>query len=102
MDSRSASAFGLILNELVTNAYKHGFPENREGTIHVSLRRKENRVILTVEDNGVGFDHSLRERAEGGFGLELIDTLVNQLQATFKIQRTIGTRAMVTIPLPNA
>jgi len=63
MDSRSASAFGLILNELVTNAYKHGFPENREGTIHVSLRRKENSAILTVEDNGVGFDPSLPERA---------------------------------------
>ena len=99
MDSRSASAFGLILNELVTNAYKHGFPENREGTIHVSLSRKENRAILTVEDNGVGFDPSLPERAEGGFGLELIDTLVNQLQATFEIQRITGTRAMVTIPL---
>jgi len=99
MDSRSASAVGLILNELVTNAYKHAFPENRKGTIHVSLSRKENRAILTVEDTGVGFDPSIGERAEGGFGLELIDTLVNQLGATLEFQRTMGTRAMVTIPL---
>lgn len=100
MDSRSASAFGLILNELITNAYKHAFPEGQKGTIHVSLTRQEGTAVLTVEDDGVGFDTSLRERPEGHFGLELIDTLVDQLGATFQIQRRTGTRATVSIPLP--
>ncbi|MCX7787405.1 MAG: GAF domain-containing protein, partial [Spirochaetes bacterium] len=81
MDARSASAFGLILNELITNAYKHAFPEGREGEIRVSLVRKEDQAVLVVEDNGVGFDSSVREKSEGHFGLELIDTLVTQLGA---------------------
>ncbi len=100
LDSRSASAFGLILNELITNAYKHAFPDGRKGTIHVSLVKKEDRAILTVEDDGVGFDSTARDTSVGHFGLELIDALVNQLGATFQIQSRTGTRATLTIPLP--
>lgn len=99
MDSRSASAFGLILNELITNSYKHAFPENRRGTIQVSLIRKENSAVLTVEDDGVGFNPSIREGTQGRFGLELVDTLVDQLGATLEITSTKGARAVVTIPL---
>ena len=99
MDSRSASAFGLILNELITNSYKHAVPENRRGTIQVSLIRKENSAVLTVEDDGVGFNPSIREGTQGRFGLELVDTLVDQLGATLEITSTKGARAVVTIPL---
>ncbi len=99
MGSRSASAFGLVLNELITNAFKHAFPDNRPGRIDVSLIREKDNAILMVEDDGIGFDHSAKQREEGHFGFELIDTLVEQLGGSFRFEGVSGTRAIVTIPL---
>ena len=46
---------GLIVNELLTNSLKHGFPEPKSGTIQVSLNCGEDQCVLEVKDNGVGF-----------------------------------------------
>lgn len=70
-----AVPLGLIVNELVTNAFKYAFPEGSEGAVHVILRRlNEKEVELIVEDNGVGCT-SLHE----GLGSRLVRILVQQL-----------------------
>lgn len=74
--------FGLILNELITNALKHAFPENA-GTVFISLKRSNNQVILNVSDNGVGSNPDIKDKTTLGF--ELIETLTQQLNGTFCI-----------------
>lgn len=63
---------GLIINELVTNAYKYAFDDHK-GTVYVSLHHSKNDFILTVEDNGKGFT---LEKNHKTLGLKLIHTLV--------------------------
>jgi signal transduction histidine kinase len=54
LDTRQAIRIGLIVNELATNALKHAFPGERGGTIQVRLQRLPTRLVVIVEDDGIG------------------------------------------------
>jgi PAS domain S-box-containing protein len=97
MSIDTAIPCGLIINELVTNAYKHAFPENRQGEIAVGLSADENnRVSLTVSDNGIGLPHDLDISKSSSIGLQLVDILTRQLDADLSIERNGGTRFRIT------
>ncbi len=83
---------GLILNELVTNAFKYAFPAGREGEIRIDLRRLENGEIhLGVCDNGVGLPTGFDPRQDGALGLQMIFLLAeNQLRARVNFQSAQG------------
>jgi two-component sensor histidine kinase len=81
---------GLIVNEMVTNAARHAFPNGRHGAIQLSLREVDNDAVLYIDDNGVGFDTSKPRRPGGSFGLRLVDLLVNQLHGTARFQSGAG------------
>ncbi|MEX0927882.1 MAG: sensor histidine kinase, partial [Balneolales bacterium] len=85
----------LILNELITNAYKHAFRGRRDGEIKVSLSKKDNnRYDLKVSDNGVGLPE---EADDSTLGLSLVHGLVNQIQGTVSIERNgAGTTYVIT------
>jgi two-component sensor histidine kinase len=68
-----AAAVGLIINEVLTNSVRHGFPDGRDGAIGIAARTEGSRAILTLEDDGVGFDVS--DRALRGLGRVLIEQL---------------------------
>lgn len=71
-----ALSVGLIVNELVTNAYKYAFPEDRHGTISVALVRQENATVnLNVSDDGVGE----AEGSRAGLGTRLVEVLAAQI-----------------------
>ena len=73
VDKDAATPLGLILNEVVANAFKHAFPDGREGVITVQLEKQgEAHGRLTVSDNGVGFDPS---KPAKGIGQRLIRAL---------------------------
>lgn len=78
-----AVAAGLVVNELVTNAAKHAYPEGEEGVVRVALQTDEVRAeaALTVSDEGRGTDPAVAaaRRAGGGQGLELLRHLARQL-----------------------
>lgn len=77
VDKDAATPLGLIVNEVVSNAFKHAFPEGREGAITVTMERDgPNEARLTVSDNGAGFDPSQPTR---GIGQRLIKALTLQL-----------------------
>src|SRR5690606_19235891 len=77
VDREAATPLGLILNEVVSNAFKHAFADGREGAVTVRLvRTPEGRGQLTVEDNGLGFD---RQRPIRGIGRRMIAALTQQL-----------------------
>ena len=82
---------GLILNELITNALKHGFPNGLGGQIKVTLERgPEGKCKLCVEDSGVGVPAELDAHAGKFLGLRLVRSLTRQIRGTFdlvKIER---------------
>jgi two-component sensor histidine kinase len=80
---------GLILNELVTNALKHAFPEERPGTVRVEMgRTAAGRVRLAVSDDGVGLPAGLDIRHSDTLGLQLVCTLAEQLAARLEVDRS--------------
>ncbi len=77
---------GLIVNELVANSLKHAFPEDRKGTIRVTLRRDGSQVVLCVADNGVGLPADFDLQATESLGLQLVMTLVDQLEGSLTLR----------------
>ena len=82
---------GLIINELVTNSIKHGFPNGMEGLIRVKLSEFNGEYILSVKDNGVGFPETIDFRNTDTLGLQLITNLVLQLDGTIDVIFDHGT-----------
>jgi len=90
-----AVPLGLITSELILNAVKHAFPDAR-GIITVTVAREDERLILTVEDNGVGFPADPADHH--GFGLTLVSTLGQQMDATVHRDSSAGgTRWSITV-----
>jgi two-component sensor histidine kinase/HAMP domain-containing protein/sensor domain CHASE-containing protein len=101
LDVDTAIPCGLILNELVSNAIKHGFPNGRSGEIHVGLKGRDNRLIeLLVRDNGVGISEDTDLAQIKSLGLQLVSSLSRQLDGTVEIIRDGGT--MVRLRLEEA
>jgi len=78
----------LVVNEVVTNIFKHAFPDMKEGYVEITLSedRKNEHVSLTISDNGVGLPHSISSRESCSLGLNLIDVLSQQLEADYKYE----------------
>src|SRR5271157_186680 len=83
---------GLIINELVSNALKYAFPQGRKGEIFVNLLRDgDGKLILMVKDDGVGLPEDLEIADAPSLGLQLVNTLVRQLDGTIEVGRKGGT-----------
>ena len=83
---------GLIVNELVTNAFKHAFPENGAGTVKISLGESGDERRLSVCDDGVGLPPGLNVRTSPSLGLQLVFMLARQLGAEVQVSSEAGTR----------
>ncbi len=81
-----AVGIGLFVNEALTNAAKHAFPNDRPGRVEVRLNGTQARWELLIEDNGVGFDPDSVASASGGTGSKLMEAFAKQAQASFTIQ----------------
>ncbi len=80
---------GLIVNELVSNALKHAFPERRAGQIAIELASEvHGQVALSVSDNGVGFPVDLDVANSMTLGLQLVALLCDQLRAQLTVNRS--------------
>ena len=100
VSARDATTLGIVLGELLTNAIKHAFPNNREGRIWVRLKRGEDNVAcLVVEDNGEGLPQDLAE-LESGLGSMIIRQLAHQFggEPTYGEREGGGTRVAVALP----
>jgi len=86
----------LILNELLTNAVKHGLNGRQRGTVKVQLTRTGDHFDLMVEDDGAGFE--LRPSSRRSSGLGLVTGLARQLGGTFEVQRPAGARCLISFP----
>jgi two-component sensor histidine kinase len=96
LNINTAIPCGLIVNELISNALKHGFPENRSGELSIDLRRDPgDGYRLCVRDDGVGFPEGLDFRRTETLGMQVVNTLVSQIDATIELARDKGTEFTV-------
>ena len=82
---------GLIINELVSNSLRHAFPDARKGAIEIRMHDdKKGIVILFVKDNGIGFPDGTDLAHTKTLGLQLVLSLVKQLNGTIEIDKSEG------------
>jgi two-component sensor histidine kinase/CHASE1-domain containing sensor protein len=88
---------GLVINELVTNAFKHAFPAGRQGAIRVVLREVgPARWLVAVEDDGIGLPAQISLGKTDSLGLDLVSILATQIGAEVEVNRERGTSFKLT------
>lgn len=94
---------GLIVNELVSNVFKHAFPNGRAGEVRVTLKCDDaSQVVLEVADDGVGLPPGLDLKSNKTFGLRLLTLMVEkQLHGKLAIESHHGTRVVCEIGVPK-
>lgn len=95
VDVDTAVPMGIVINELITNALKYAFPDNREGFLLIKLREDTGKLHLSVSDNGVGKSAVAREGFS--FGSKLIDAFKKKLEADLEINHKNGYHVQYTI-----
>jgi two-component sensor histidine kinase len=102
LDVDTAVPIGLIVNELLTNALKYAFPENKKGNIQISLLKDKPDVLtLKVVDNGIGKTNGLAPKGTG-FGSQLIKLLTQQLNGEMQEDNQNGTSVLFHFKLHTA
>jgi len=91
---------GLIISELVTNVLKYAFPGTGRGIATVSVRSVGDRIVLGVDDDGVGFPDGFDPGSGGSFGWELVRTLARQIDGTAEATTNRGAHVRVSFPAP--
>jgi PAS domain S-box-containing protein len=87
-----AIPFGLLVNELIANCFKHGFPNERRGTIKISIHRMDDVVRMVVSDDGVGLPEQFDAAACPSMGLKLAESLAHQLGGALTFSNGKGCR----------
>jgi len=99
LDMDTAIPIGLILTELLSNALKHAFPPNHNGTLFVRFRSQPKGFLtLTVRDNGIGLPDHIDLKESKSLGLQLVTLLSRQLKGKIEIIRKSGTTFKLTFP----
>jgi two-component sensor histidine kinase len=83
---------GIIINEIITNSMKYAFPNRNDGIITVLAEKKGNHVEFIIADNGIGIPDSMDIENPGGFGLQLVCMLMEQIDGVVKIERDHGAK----------
>lgn len=98
LDIDTAIPCGLILNELVSNAIKHAFPNQHCGVITIRVKGRNNRLVeLVVGDDGIGIAEDIDFNQTKSLGLQLVTSLSHQLEGTVEIERNGGTTVRIRI-----
>lgn len=90
---------GLMISELVSNACKYAFPDDRAGTVWVSMQPTGNGYwCLRVQDNGIGLPAGLNVEHPSTMGLQLVNILTAQINGVLQVQREPGAAFTITYP----
>jgi len=96
LDINRAIPCGLIINELITNALKHAFPEDREGELIITmLSLAGDQYELTVKDNGMGLPEGFDPAKKGTLGFQIVNDLVKQLDGSIEVRGDKGTEIVI-------
>ncbi|MGB4843231.1 MAG: histidine kinase dimerization/phosphoacceptor domain -containing protein [Ferruginibacter sp.] len=104
LDVDSVIPMGLIINELLTNSFKHAFThgQTEKAEVQVVLKAERNNYLLRVKDNGKGMSEEVLGRTKDeSFGQRMIRAFVQKLEASMKIDNSHGTDVCIRIPKTN-
>jgi len=90
MDINQAIPSAILINELITNSYKHAFSEKESGTIWVNMWDTQDRIIIEIRDNGMGLPKDFSIENQTSIGMNLIQTLTQQLDGELEIENNEG------------
>ena len=97
LNLETAVPCGLLINELLMNAFKHGFPEQRAGTVQILMFKDINeQLFLKVCDNGIGIPSTVNWETSNSLGLKLVRLLAIQLNGTITCDTSNGTSISLT------
>jgi len=91
MDINTSIPLGLILNELVSNALKHGFPDGKSGDITVDFKLIDDQYQLKIGDTGIAFPEDIDYRNTDSLGLQLVNSLTRQIDGQIELDTSNGT-----------
>jgi len=89
---------GLLIQEILSNAIKHAFPDGQDGTISITFGEYQNGFRLIVENTGVPFPRDIDIQRIETMGLDLIRTFTHQLRGTLEFDRSAATTFTITFP----
>ena len=95
---RFALIIGISLVELITNSIKYAFPDDTRpdvATINVALTKKQDKIELLIEDNGIGIPEEIKTGEKRGFGYTMIDSLCKQIAATIHFDENHKSRVQI-------
>lgn len=96
---KKAKIIGLIINELITNAYKYAFVKRKDGNIGIKAFIKDKKILILVSDDGIGFPKDFNKLKVSSYGLKLIKGLTKQLNGKITFNNTeTGTETILKIP----
>jgi len=96
IDVDTAMPIGMIINELTTNAIKHAFTE-KGGKINVRLFKKQDELVLSISDNGIGMEQPFVISDQECFGFKMINSFVRKLKGELKVSSDNGTQIKIII-----
>lgn len=97
-----AIACGLVVNELISNALKHAFPQQQSGKIIIALQNIGNSIEMTIQDNGIGLPHDLDWDNTDSLGLSLVyDLVTEQLEGSITVESRQGMIFKIKFPKLN-
>jgi PAS domain S-box-containing protein len=94
----NAVPLGLLINELLSNSFKHAFNGAGDGIIRISFKKGPDKYVVSVEDNGAGLPEGFDINEQTSMGMTLVKTLTRQIQGTLNITSDEWTRFEITFP----
>jgi PAS domain S-box-containing protein len=91
LDNDRVVLLGLIINELISNSLQYGFAGRNAGTIKVHMNNGKSGISLVVKDDGKGFPDGMNFKKTNSLGLQLVNTLVSQLNGDITLRQSKGT-----------
>lgn len=100
MDINVAVPCGLMINEMLTNCFKYAFPNNKKGKIELTYHSKKvtghkSKNTIIVKDNGIGFPKNMDPEKMPTLGMQLITTLVEQIEGKLEVMNQDGAGLLV-------
>jgi PAS domain S-box-containing protein len=89
---------GLMANEIISNIFKHAFPDKRSGSVEILAEKTSDELILSIADTGIGMSEDIDIDSDY-VGMLIIKSLVDQLAGKVWIEREQGTRFIIALPL---
>jgi two-component sensor histidine kinase len=89
---------GLLVNELLTNAFKYAFPDDKKGEIVLSLDKEGSHFVMVIADDGVGLPENFSIDKQDTLGMTLVRNLIHQLGGEVLIENKVGVRYQIRFP----